>query len=139
MGGDGGALVLTYFGMAGVDFFAGGGDEGVEQVIGFYAETFAAGNLDPGAGFFFFAELVAEFGGATRREGDHLVREMRVAVGGFVVAQAAQGFDNRVLGFGLAGVDYVVDFGDIAKVGMILGGARDRRAWWRSSSRARFG
>ena len=64
--------------------------------------------------------VVAEFGGAARSERDHLVRKMSVVVGGFVVAESAQGFDDGVLRFRLAGVDHVVDFGDIAEVGMIL-------------------
>jgi hypothetical protein len=45
---------------------------------------------------------------------------MRVVVGRFVVAESAQGFDYCVLGFGLASVDDVVDFRDVAEVRMNL-------------------
>ena len=41
-------------------------------------------------------------------------------VRGFVVAEAAQGFDHRVLRLGLASIDHVVDFGDVAEVRMIF-------------------
>src|SRR5712675_2986640 len=45
---------------------------------------------------------------------------MGVMVGGFVVTEAAEGFDDCLLRLGLAGVDYVVDFGHVAEVGMVL-------------------
>ena len=41
-------------------------------------------------------------------------------VGRFVVAKPAQRFDHCVLRLGLAGIDNVVDFGDAAKVRMVL-------------------
>ena len=44
-------------------------------------------------------------------------------VGGFVVTESAEGFDDCVLRFGLAGVDDVVDFGNVAEVGVIRLGA----------------
>src|ERR1700692_1098329 len=45
---------------------------------------------------------------------------MRVVVGSFVMTEPAQGFDYRVLRFGLAGVDHVINFGDIPEMGMIF-------------------
>src|SRR5579863_4348755 len=43
---------------------------------------------------------------------------MGVVRSGFAMAKPAQSLDDRILRFGLAGVDDVVDFGDIAEVGM---------------------
>ena len=121
--GDGFALGFAELRMTRVDFFFCRGDELVEQVVGLHAETSAATDFDVGAGFIFIAERVAEFGGAARGERDHLVGKMSVVVGGGVVTESAQGFYDGALRFGLAGVDYVVDLGDIAEVGMIfLGG-----------------
>src|SRR5258708_18854971 len=106
--------------MAGVDFILGRDDELIEQVVGFDAEAFAARDLDVGTRLVFFAERVAEFGGTARRERDHLVRKMGVVAGSFAVAEPAQGFDYGVLRFRLAGVDHVVDFGDVSEVGVVL-------------------
>ncbi len=77
--------------MAGVDFGAGGGDETVEEIVGFDAEALAAADLDVGAPLVLFADGVAEFDRAARSEGDHLVGEVGVAVGGFGEAHAAEG------------------------------------------------
>src|ERR1700719_2428259 len=44
---------------------------------------------------------------------------MRVVIGLLVVSKPAQSFDHRILRFGLTGVDYVINFGDVAKVRMI--------------------
>ncbi len=52
---------------------------------------------------------------------------MRVSVSGFTMAESAQSLDDRVLRFGLAGVDDVVDFGNVAKVGMVFCRAGVRR------------
>ena len=41
-------------------------------------------------------------------------------VSGFTVAESAKGFDHRILRFGLAGIDYVVDLGHVAEVRMIF-------------------
>ena len=106
--------------MAGIDFVLGGDNELIEQVVGFDAETFAATDFNVGARFVFFAERVAEFGGTARRQRDHLVRKMGVVVGGFVVAESSQGFDDSILRLGLAGVDDVIDFGDVAEMRMIF-------------------
>src|SRR5579863_7425814 len=106
--------------MARIHFFLGRGNQSVNQVVGFYAKAFAAGDFDVGAGLVFFAQCVAEFGGAARGERDHLVRKMGVVVGGIVVSESAKGFDDGVLRFGLAGVNDVVDFGDAAEVRMVL-------------------
>src|SRR5258708_22238297 len=103
--------------MAGVDFILGREDELIEQVVGFDAEAFAARDLDVGTRLVFVAERVAEFGGAARRERDHLVGEMGVVIGGFVMAESAEGFDYRVLRFGLAGVGHLVGFCGVARGG----------------------
>ena len=72
--------------MAGVDFSFSGGDELIEQVIGFHAETPAAADFDVGAHLVLVTQVVAEFGGAAWGQRDHLVGEMCVVVGGFSVA-----------------------------------------------------
>ena len=61
---------------------------------------------------------VAEFDGAARGEGDHLVGEVGVVVGGFGVAHAAEGGDDVVLRVVLAGVDDVVDVVGVAEEGV---------------------
>src|SRR5579863_6912601 len=105
--------------MARIHFFLGRGNQSVNQVVGFYAKTFAAGDFDVGAGLVFFAQCVAEFGGAARGERDHLIRKMRVVIGGLVVSEGAQGFDDGVLRLGLTSINDVVDFGDTTEVRMI--------------------
>ncbi len=95
--------------MAGVDFGFGGGDELVEEVVGLDAEALAAADFDEGFGAVFVADGVAEVDGAARREGDHLVAEVGVVVGGFGEAHAAEGRDDVVLRVVLARVDDVVD------------------------------
>src|SRR5579864_9849768 len=45
---------------------------------------------------------------------------MRVVVGGVTMAEPAKGFDNRVLGFGLPGIDDVVNLCYVAEVGVIF-------------------
>src|ERR1700739_3065273 len=105
--------------MARIDFFLGRSDELIEQVVSLYTESLAAADFNIGSGLVLLAERVAEFGGAARGKRDHLVRKMRVVIGGFVMAEAAQRFDDGILRLGLARVDGVVDLGDIARVGMI--------------------
>jgi hypothetical protein len=46
LGGDVAALLIDELGMARVDFCFGRGDELIEQVVGFYAETLAAADFD---------------------------------------------------------------------------------------------
>ena len=104
---------------AAIDFRLRRRDQPIEQVVGLHAEAFASRDFDVGASLVFLRKLVTKFGGAARRERDHLVGEMRVVVGGLVVAQAAQGFDHRVLRFRLARVDDVVDLRYIAEVRMV--------------------
>ena len=113
-------LRLAQLRMARVDFLLRRGDELIEQIVGLHAETLAAADFDVGARLVFFAQVVAEFGGAARGQRDHLVGKMRVVVGGLAVAEAAQGFDDRVLRLRLAGIDDVVDLRDVAEVRMIL-------------------
>ena len=108
--------------MAGIDFVARRGNQLVQQIVGFDAEPFAPGNLDPGPRLLFLTQFVTQFGGAARSERDHLIGKMRVAIGGLAVPEPAQGLDDRVLRFGLAGIDHVVDFSDVAEVGMVLFG-----------------
>src|SRR5437588_501644 len=45
---------------------------------------------------------------------------MSVVAGGFLVAKAAQGFDDRALRLGLAGINDVVNLSHIAEVGMVF-------------------
>ena len=103
----------------GIDFRLGRLDQAVEQVICFHAEAFASRNLDVGPGLVLFGKLVAEFGGAARRERDHLVGKVRVVIGGLIVSKTAQRLDDRALGLGLARVDHVIDLCHVAKVGMV--------------------
>src|SRR6516225_8870541 len=55
-------------------------DQPVDQVVGLHAEALAPGDLNVGTSFVVFRQLIAEFGGTTRGERDHLVRKMRVVV-----------------------------------------------------------
>src|SRR5580704_18089207 len=96
--------------MAGVDFLFSGGDESVDQIVGLHTEAFAARDFYIRTGFVFFGKLVAQFGGAARSERDHLIGKMRVVVSLLVVAESAQGFDDRVLCLGLASINDVVNF-----------------------------
>ena len=105
-------------GVAGVDFGFCGGDEPVEEVVGFDAEALAAADFDVGLASVFVADGVAEFDGAARGEGDHLVAEVGVVVGGFGVAHAAKRGDDVVLRVVLAGVDDVVDVVGVAEEGV---------------------
>src|SRR5207244_2580214 len=114
-----GALRLAELFVTGVDFFSGGSNQGIKEVIRLDAKTFAAGNLDVGASFVFIREFVAEFRGAAGRESDHFVREMSVVVGLLLVAKLAQRLKDRVLGFGLARVNDVVDLADLDEMRMI--------------------
>ena len=95
--------------MAGVDLGFGGGDELIEEVVGLDAEALAAADFDVGFRAVLFADGVAEFDGAARGEGDHLVAEVGVVVGGLGEAHAAESCDDVVLRIVLAGVDDVVD------------------------------
>ena len=101
--------------MAGVDFGFCGGDELVEEVVGFDAEALAAADFDVRFAAVFVADGVAEFDGASRGEGDHLVGEVGVVVGGFGVAHAAEGGDDVILRIVLARVDDVVDVVGVAE------------------------
>ncbi len=94
---DGEAFGGFDLGVAGVYFGFGCGDELVEEVVGFDAEALAAADFDVGLGAVFVADGVAEVDGAAGREGDHLVAEVGVVVGGFGVAHAAKGRDDVVL------------------------------------------
>ena len=105
--------------MTGIDFFLGGCNEHVDQVIGFHAKTLTSGNLNIGPGFIFFRELIAQFSRATRRERYHLVGKMSVVIGLPVVPKSAQGFDHAVLGFRLACINDVINFLDATKMRMI--------------------
>ena len=44
---------------------------------------------------------------------------MSVVIGLLVVTEAAQGLNDRILGFGLARVDHVIDLAHLAEVGMV--------------------
>src|SRR5208282_6031059 len=94
-------------------------NESVQEVVRLHAEALAAGDLDPRTPLIFIAKLVAKFGSAARRERDHLVGEVRIAIGGFAVAESAESFDHRVLRLRLACIDDVVNFRHIAEVWMI--------------------
>src|ERR1700694_2655171 len=104
--------------MTGVYFVFGGSDELIQQVVGLDAEAFSSTDFDVGTRLVLVAQVVTEFGGAARRQRDHFVGEMCVVVGGLVVPESAQRFNDRVLRLGLPGIDHVVDFGDVAEVGM---------------------
>src|SRR5208337_359005 len=106
--------------MTPIHLFASRGDERIQKIVGLNAKPFAPGNLDPWPRLIFFAQGVAKFGGTTRRQRDHLIGEMRITIGSFVVAQSAQRFDDRVLGLRLARIDDVINLRHIAKVWMIL-------------------
>ena len=105
--------------MAAVHFRGGGGDEAVDEVVGFDAEAFAAGDLNVGAALVFLGDGVAQFFGTARGKRHHLVGEVGVAIRGFGVAQAAQGFDDVGLRVGLAPIDDVIDGLRSAKVRVV--------------------
>ena len=111
--GDGvGGLLLfrfAHFRVALLDFGERGGFEFVDQVVGFDAEAFAAADLDERQLGFFGSEFVAQFGGAARSEHHEGVGQMDGVLGGFGVAEAAQGFRDHILHVRLARVDDVVN------------------------------
>ncbi len=103
-----------------IHFFASRGNESIQQIVRLNPEPLAPGNLDERPRLIFFAQVVAEFGGTARSECDHLVGEVRVAIGGFSVAKSAQSFDHRVLRLRLTRIDDVIDLRHIAEVGMLF-------------------
>ena len=88
--------------MARIDLSLGGGDETVEQVVGLDAEALATADFDVGLFLILFADGVAEFDGAARGEGDHLVAEVGVVIGRSGEAHAAQRLDDLGLRIVLA-------------------------------------
>ena len=96
-------------GLARVHFGARGGDELVDQVVGLDAEALAPADFDVGPGQVFVGNVVAKFDGAARRERHHLIAEVRVVIGLFGIAHAAQRLNHVGLRVGLARVDHVVD------------------------------
>ncbi len=105
--------------MPAIHFLLGRGDQRVEQVVGLDAESLAARNLDVGLGPVFLADLVAKLHGTSRREGDHLVREVRIVRGLLRVTEKPECLDHGVLRIGLTRVNDVVNRGDVAEVRMI--------------------
>ena len=103
-----------------VNLVLGVKSERIEQVVGLHTETFPAGHFDVATLPVIRRELVPQLSGGLRREGHHFVGEVRVVVGSFMVAKAAQSFDHGVLCFRLPGIDDVVNLGHIAEVGMII-------------------
>src|SRR5207237_8655560 len=76
-------------------------------------------DFDVGSRLVFLRKLISQLGGATRRERNHLIGEVSVMICLLRVAESAQGLDDSVLRFGLARIDDVVNFSDIAEMGMI--------------------
>ena len=107
--------------MARINFFFCRSNQRVDQIIGLYPETLAARNLDVGTRLVLVRQLIAQIGGATWRERNHLIRKMRVVISLLVVAKSAQRFNDGVLRFRLPGIDYVVNLSHIAKMRMIQG------------------
>ena len=118
--GNAGPLRLAQLRMSPIHFFAGRGDQSVQQIIRLHPKPLSPGDLDPRPPLIFFAQGVAKFSRAARSKCHHLVRKMRITIGRFVVAQSAQSFDHRVLSLGLPGIDDVINLGYIAKVWMIF-------------------
>ena len=112
--------------MAAVHLVLRRGDQPVKQIVGLHSKSLAAGDFDVGAALVFVRKLIAQFGGAARRERDHLVGKMGVVVGLLVISEAAQRFDHGVLRLRLAGVDHVVDFRHIAEMRMVQRAHRGR-------------
>ena len=81
--------------MARIDFFLGRSNQLIEQIVRFDSESLAAADPDVGAGLVFFGQFVAQFGGATRREHDHLVGEMRVVARCLPVPQVRAALRSR--------------------------------------------
>src|SRR5438552_8384342 len=105
--------------MAGVHFLCSRRNECVNQIVGLYAETLAAGDFNVGSRLVFLRKLISQLGGATWRERNHLIGEVSVMIRLLRVAESAQGLNDSVLRFGLARIDDVVNFSDIAEMGMI--------------------
>src|SRR5207247_4519331 len=91
----------------------------VDQIIGLHPEALAPRDFDVGSRLVFLRKLISQLGGATRRERNHLIGEVSVMICLLRVAESAQGLDDSVLRFGLARIDDVVNFSDIAEMGMI--------------------
>src|SRR2546427_10803296 len=94
-------------------------NECVNQIVGLHAETLAARDFNVGSRLVFLGKLISQLGGATRRERNHLIGEVSVMICLLRVAESAQGLDDSVLRFGLARIDDVINFSDIAEMGMI--------------------
>ena len=66
-------------GVARIHFGARGGFQAIEQIVGFYAQAFAAAHFHVRFAGSSSRERVAHLGGAARRERHNLVREMNRA------------------------------------------------------------
>src|SRR5208282_1779958 len=111
--------------MTPINLFTSRRNKRIQKIVGLYPKTLAPGNLDPRPTLIFFAKLVTKFSSATWSERNHLVREMRVTISRFVMAESPQSFNHRVLRFRLPRIDDVVYLRHIAEVRMIpfaLGG-----------------
>src|SRR3981189_2271627 len=87
--GNAGALRFAQLGMTRIHFLASRRDQSIEEIVRLPTEALSPRNLDPRSSLVFFAESVAKFSSAARSERDHLVGEVRVAIGGFSVAESA--------------------------------------------------
>src|SRR3954465_13428043 len=118
-------FLLTHLRMAGVHFLLRRRDQRIEQIIGFYAEAFASGNLYRGTLLVFFRNVITQFHGATRCERHHFIRKVMVIFRLLGVAKTANRFNDIILRIGLAGIDDVIDCIYAAKVWMVgLAGLR---------------
>ncbi len=72
-------------------------DQVIHQVVGLDAESLASRDLHVRPLAVFFGERDAEIGAAARRKRHHLIREVRGAIGLFVVAESAQPGHHHVL------------------------------------------
>src|SRR4051794_7355214 len=91
----------------------------IEQIIGFYSETFASRHFDISALHVLGRKWIAELGSAARRQCNHFVGKMMIAVGGISMAKCAQCFHHGGLCFRLSRIDYVVNLACAAKSRMI--------------------
>src|ERR1700678_313119 len=117
---DAGTLSLVQLRMPGIHLFASRSHKSIEQIICLNTETLASRNFNPGSSLIFLTQRITKFNCTPWSERDHLIGEVRVAIGGFIVPKSAQGFDHRVLRFRLSCVDHVVNLGHIPKVRMVF-------------------